>query len=321
MLRTRVTVRHVFTECQATKGLRPFADQMAKHCRSTLSDIAGERANGQATGFVELAKQGWEAVAGTKDVTTAQWKAMNALASGVAPIWRSGQGSSRAPSTRAANNVAARVESMQELVSERRVAHRGRAARVTKWIKEREEAQPLLRVIMQAWSEQVRRGVLTRSSDGTHTDEPQHLTHDEWKKWRAKERPSDQRARRMSEQIKFLRFASVAHAKQFRKLRANTRLARCLRLHLRKRLVAARWHRAGRRVCGRVMIANAARDGGRRKRSSTALHTVWSASRVTQLQRKAGTGSRVTRPHLTRAAVVGKVVEHMIRTYMNLGDG
>ena len=91
---------------------------MAKHCRSALSDIAGERANGQATGFVELAKQGWEAVAGTKDVTTAQWKAMNALASGVAPIWRSGQGSSRAPSTRAAN-VAARVESMQELVSER----------------------------------------------------------------------------------------------------------------------------------------------------------------------------------------------------------
>ena len=253
-------------------------------------------------------------------VTNEQWKAMNALVGGIMPVWRSGQGSSRAPSTRAAN-VAARVESMQELVSERLVAHRGRAARVTTWIKEREQAQPLLRVVMQAWLEHTQNASKARDSGAAHTDELQHLTHDDWKKWRAKERPSDQRDRRMSEQIKFLRFASVAHAKQFRKLRANTRLASCLRLHLRKRLAAARWHRAGRRVLGRVIIAKAARDGGRQKRSSTALHTVWSASRVTRPQRKAVKSSRVTRPHLTRAAVVGKVVKYIIGTYMNLGDG
>ena len=74
-------------------------------------------------------------------------------------------------------------------------------------------------------------------------------------------------------------------------------------------------------MIGRVIIANAKWDHRRERRGSTALHTVWSASRVTRPQRKTGTSSRVTRPHLTRAAVVGKVVEHIISTYMNLGDG
>jgi ribonuclease HI len=314
------TVRHVLTECRATAGLRPLADQMAKQCRKVQSDLVGEKAGGQATSFASLATQGWEAVASENPVADEQWRAMNGLAAGGLPVWRSGQGSMLTASSRAAN-VAARVEGMQELVCERIMAHRNRAAKVTAWIKDRERARPLLRVIMHAWAEHTQKSPRAEDDDAMSEDAHALMEQVAWTKWRAKERPSDRDARRVAEQIKFLRFASLAHAKTSKKSRTIARLARGLRLHLRQRLIAARWRRAGRRVIGRVIIANAKRTHDRERRGTTAIHTAWSSSNVARLPRKTNTNTRVTRPHLTRAAVIGRVAARIMNNYMNLGDG
>ena len=210
---------------------------------------------------------------------------------------------------------------MQELVQERVMAHRNRAAKVTAWIKEREREQPLLRVIMQAWAGHTQRSTRLDGDDATSGDACAPMEQIAWTKWRAKERPSDRDARRVREQIRFLRFASLAHAKLSKKSRALARLARCLRLHLRQRLITARWQRAGRRVIGRVIIANAKRAHDRERRGTTAIHTAWSSSKVARLPRKTSTNGRVTRPHLTRAAVMGRVAARIMNNYMNLGDG
>ena len=74
-------------------------------------------------------------------------------------------------------------------------------------------------------------------------------------------------------------------------------------------------------MIGRVIIANAKRDDDRERRDTTALHTAWSTSRVARSQRKAGASSGVTRPHLTRAAVTGRVAMRIMYLHMNLGDG
>ena len=95
--------------------------------------------------------------------------------------------------------------------------------------------------------------------------------------------------------------------------RTSRLLARTSRLRARAR--------AGRRVIGRVIIANAKRAHDRERRGTTAIHTAWSSSKVARLSRKTSTNSRVTRPHLTRAAVMGRVAARIMNNYMNLGDG
>ena len=137
---------------------------------------------------------------------------------------------------------------------ERFVAHRNRASRVTQWIKDREIERPLMRVLVCAWAEHTRSMSEKRRRGEAVNDTREPLTDIEWKKWKNRESPSDRRARRIEESIKFLRFASLAHAKVTRRQRARARLARCLRRSLRQKLVVARWQRAGRRVAGRALI-------------------------------------------------------------------
>ena len=317
------TIRHVMTECQATAGLRPLADQMAKQCRSASAAVAGERAGGHAREFVDGARQGWEAVARGEAPDDERWRAMQALVGGIMPVWQKSSGSAAAMRHGAAN-VAGYVQEMQGLVHERVVAHRNRASRVTQWIKDRENERPLMRVLVCAWAEHTRLMCEKRRRGEAVNDTREPLTGTEWKKWRDRESPSDRRARRIEESIKFLRFASLAHAKVTRRERARERLARCLRRSLRQRLVAARWQRAGRRVAGRALIARAKQGRGRVHRDSTVLNTVWGEYRPARARRQTRLHDRPTRtrrPHLTRAAVTGRVAVAVLTRYENLGVG
>ena len=314
------TMRHVMTECQATAGLRPLADQMAKQCKSASAAVAGERAGGRAKEFVDGAHQGWEAVARGEAPDDVQWHAMQALVGGIMPVWQKSSESAAAARHTAAN-VAAYVQEMQGLVHERVIAHRNRASRVTRWIKDRENERPLMRVVVCAWAEHTRAMGEKRRRGEAERETREPLAEDEWKTWRDRERPSDRRARRMEESIKFLRFASLAHAKETRRQRARARLARCLRRSLRQKLVAARWQRASRRVVGRSIIARAKQNAGRASRGSTALDTVWGAYKPAYTRRSQHKPVCPRRPHLTRAAVTGSVAIAVMNRYENLGVG
>ena len=177
---------------------------------------------------------------------------------------------------------------------------------------------------MCAWAEHTREAREARRRGEAESGLQEPLAEAEWKKWKNRERPSDRRARRIQESIKFLRFASLAHAKVTRRQRARARLARCLRRSLRQRLVVARWQRAGRRVAGRALIARAKQGRGRVHRGSTVLHTVWGEYRPVRARRQDrlhDRPARAHRPHLTRAAVAGRVAVAVLTRYENLGVG
>ena len=210
---------------------------------------------------------------------------------------------------------------LESLMHERVIAHRNRASRVTQWIRDREDERPLLRVVVCAWAAHTRAMGERRRRGEAESGTCEPLAEAEWKVWRDRERPSDRRARRIEESIKFLRYASLAHAKETRRQRARARLARCLRRSLRQKLVAARWQRASRRVVGRSIIARAKQNAGRASRGSTALDTVWSAYKPVYTRRSQDKPMCPRRPHLTRAAVAGRVTAAVMTRYENLGVG
>ena len=98
------------------------------------------------------------------------------------------------------------------------------------------------------------------------------------------------------------------------------------RAALRKRVLQARWRRAGRHVQG-VLLMAAARDakrvGGRRARAATSVATVNSLLLANRPRRRAAAGTRepTRRTRLQRAAAAGPLVHVLVTSFEPRGDG
>ena len=83
------------------------------------------------------------------------------LLGGVLPQWKDGRGDTREQRDRA-KAVARSVATMQMLAAARVKAHRKRAAKATQWVRDREQARPMLQLMLRAWAGVARTGAAAR---------------------------------------------------------------------------------------------------------------------------------------------------------------
>ena len=80
---------------------------------------------------------------------------------------------------------------MQDVLGERLRAHKRKAEPVVRWLKEREEGRGLMRGVFAAWA----------GARGSHNVPNTHLSHEDWKAWRAKETATQRDERRLREAV------------------------------------------------------------------------------------------------------------------------
>ena len=109
---------------------------------------------------------------------------------GAMPTWVGEKHCNKEPAKKA-NIVASLVTAMHEHLSDRLDAHRKKAAKATRWIEEREERRGLMRSVLVAWA-----GVR-----GSQAVPNAHLSREQWKEWRDKEKPAERNDRRLREAV------------------------------------------------------------------------------------------------------------------------
>ena len=141
---------HVLTECDGTGGRSAFAGDMRDQAEVAKAAMAGEAHPAPARAAAQLAVEGWAAAARGTPVAPSKWRAMRALLGGILPQWKDSKGDTCEQRDRA-KAVARSVATMQTLAADRVKAHRKRAAKAVQWVRDREQARPMLQLMLRAW--------------------------------------------------------------------------------------------------------------------------------------------------------------------------
>ena len=312
------TLRHVITACKATGGNRAVATSMRRGCERVRAELAHEAGTAPATTCVQRAVDGWAAVEQGGRVTQPQWEAMHAMLGGALPTWVDSRSRPNEDRKRA-RAVYSEVSQMQDVLGERLRAHKRKAEPVVRWLKEREEGRGLMRGVFAAWA----------GARGSHNVPNTHLSHEDWKAWRAKETATQRDERRLREAVdRATSYGKLCWA-TFWKLRANNKRKLRIRLALLRRAravvcAASRWGRVRGVVADALAhVAHAAR---RPKRLSAVLRDAFERARTTAAARPRDTvravpSPRTARVNLLLAATVGPVLTDMYIMAVPLGDG
>merc|ERR1712185_238373 len=184
------TLQHVLTECDGTGGRRAFAGDMRDQAA-----MAGEAHPAPARAAAQLAVEGWAAAARGTPVAPSKWRAMRALLGGILPQWKDGKGDTREQRDRA-KAVARSVATMQTLAADRIKAHRKRAAKAVQWVRDREQARPMLQLMLRAWAGVARTTAAARVAGAPMLGPADRILDDEqYKQWKANETPAARRKR------------------------------------------------------------------------------------------------------------------------------
>ena len=323
------TLQHVLTECDGTGGRRAFAGDMRDQAESAKAAMAGEAHPAPARAAAQLAVEGWAAAARGTPVAPSKWRAMRALLGGILPQWKDGKGDTREQRDRA-KAVARSVATMQTLAADRVKAHRKRAAKAVQWVRDREQARPMLQLMLRAWAGVARTTAAARVAGAPMLGPEDRILDDEqYKQWKANETPAARRKRLTDNSaIRLSRLGEFVVSPPRAALRRRLALKRGLKRHLAS--MRAR-RRLGDALAGvRGLIRDARNERTRRigrasgaTRTSTVIATV--LSRLATL-RPARPRAQVSLPPrrrtaVHRAAALGPATSGLIASYERLGYG
>ena len=308
------TLRHVIVDCKAVEGKSAMAEDMVVAAERMRSSLQGEAGEQPAVKHVERAREGWQAVAAGRNVTSVQWSAMHSTLAGALPKWEDAA-SKEGTAFKKAKLVAGSVRRMQ-LAARRHVeAHVQAGAQGAAWIKDRVQGAPWLQLVLRAWKQAACSG---QRDDAAPLPAEAHLDADAWSAWKRREtkkacmiRRSWEITRRLA---KFGRLVFAGEQKADRLTRIRSAFVAAAHSVILRRAARAR---SARRIIGLVHIARA-RAGARSRavRPHTLLATVWSMHRSKYPPRSTARMTRlqVRKPRLINAARLGPVTDAFLRS-------